>query len=467
MFVNFAAEKAFPTLLPALLACLFWFFPAPQLHAADRPLFTGEFQHISGVTTNAPHDYYPAVQRLTLSFEERFSDGQFHVSGNIRNYFASSPDSLDLFIPELWVEFWFSRGDLRFGRQDFRWGLTPVNSLFEFLRPRDLRNFVIEPDRAAVRGNIAISYRYYAGSSTFEMVFSPVLTPNILPDPGKRWFIDVPAPAGLPLRISGNHDNQNSFNGQPPELQAGLMWQIDVSPSLEIQLSAFQWVPPMPTFEKQFLFTETADPVPSPAISLEPSYQPSIVLGGGSSYQTRSGFILTAEAMWYHRKQFDRIPTILLGFDPADTSLQELARIAQVIENEKDGFISVHQAFQSLAELRYTRGLLTTGIQWFWERVLSPQPDIVQKERFHRISGFVSRDIFRQRLSSSLLVTFHPAGDDYWVNTEHQYDFTDNVNLGIGAHFFGGPSPDESYGHLSFGSYKKNSLLYGSLSFFW
>ncbi len=466
MFGNFAAEKAFSAVRTTLFTAAFCAALTLQLHAADRPQWTGTFQHLSGFTMHPPHSYHPAVQRLSLELDQRLPDGRFHTSANIRNYFTASPDSLDIYIPELWIEFWLSRGDLLVGRQDLRRGLTPANSLFEFLRPRDLRNFVIEPDNATVRGNIALSYRHYTGNSVFELVFSPVITPVRLPHPEDRWFIPVPTPAGLPLRISDFPSGDNRPDRQLTELQTGLIWEYDLSASLEIQLSAFHWVPPMPSYQKK-LSIDPADPFASPAITLKPSFKPTLILGGGTSYRAGSGITLTAEALWFQDEQFDRVPGIILEFDPASTSLGELARITRLIDEEEDGFLSAEQSYRLLTEIRYERSTLLAGVQWFMEGIRSPHPDIVRKERFHRFSGFVARDLFRERLSNRMQTTYHPAGNDFWISSEHIYDISDQVNLGLGTHIFGGSDPGPGYGHLSFGSYRTNSLVYGTLKFYW
>ena len=50
MFGNFAAEKAFSAVRTTLFTAAFCAALTLQLHAADRPQWTGTFQHLSGFT---------------------------------------------------------------------------------------------------------------------------------------------------------------------------------------------------------------------------------------------------------------------------------------------------------------------------------------------------------------------------------------------------------------------------------
>jgi hypothetical protein len=198
-------------LIASVLLLLF----LPYEEATAQPVLTGDADLIIGVTTTGKHEIVPGVQRLTLNLDHRFDGGRLLVRTDVRNRFEASADSLEWSLPEFWLEFYFSHGDLRVGKQIIQPGFSAFQSPLNRIQPLDIRNFLLEPEPVLRRGTVAVSYSWFPGNSRFEAILSPVHTPSLMPSPQSRWFIPVPVPPGIPLKIVAN-DHDDSPAIKPP-----------------------------------------------------------------------------------------------------------------------------------------------------------------------------------------------------------------------------------------------------------
>ncbi len=442
--------------MPILAAFLMHFpFATP---AASRPALTGDYHLLSGATLSSRPELVPGIQRLSVNLDYRLDSARLFVRNDFRNRFEASSDSLEWAFPEAWVELYFNRGDLRIGRQVIMPGLSLFQSPVNRLQPLDLRNFLLEPEPVLRRGTIAANYSLYAGNHRIRLIVTPVFTETLLPDPQNRWFFHIPVPGGLPFRIESTPNDQNA--------QAALLWNNARPGRFELQAGVLYWTPSQPVYFKEILLPGLENPFHTPELLLQESWFPGWVLTGGLSWEFTPSFTAVAEAAWFQKRAFDRIPEELLLFDLQNPVLISLPRILQIIGEEEDGFISKHQTIETALELLYTGTFLTIGAHWSAQIIYDPHPDVIQESVFHTLAATARRDFFRQRLQSELTTVFQPWGSDFWVRTEHSYDLMDNVTITLGAHFFGGPAPEANYGHASFGSYRSNSLIYTGIRCF-
>ncbi len=426
---------------------------------AAPPLITGDFHHLSGVTLTHPPDLLPGLQRLTLNIDNHFGDGRLFARTDIRNRFEASVDSIEWAFPELWLDLHFSKSDLRIGRQILQLGLSVANAPVDRIQPFDSRNFLIEPFSTLQRGTIALNYSYYIGNSRFRMIFAPVFTPSLVPDPESRWFPHLPVPAGLPVRIK-------SAPTKADKPQAALIWDTNPWRALEIQLGFLYWNPSMPAYRKSIRLNTPGSPIHDPHILLEETFTPTLIVTGGISWQITSSLNLLLETAWFENSTYDKIPDELFSFDPANPDLPGFPRIISMVSDDNEEFISRHPATDLLLEARYFGSDMQIGIQWYNQLIENPHPDVIQDTRFQSISAFTSRSFFRERLDCEVTATFQINGSDYWIRKELGYDILDGVLLNAGAHIFGGPTPKMNYGHPSFGSYRGNTLAYAGIRYY-
>lgn len=430
--------------------------------AQAQNVFTGDFQFLSGVTLTDQTSLLPGLMRVSPGFESGFSNGRFYSSAAIRNRFEASVDSFEFALPELWVELFFDNSDLRVGRQFFRWGLSSGNAPFDVIRPLDLRNFLLEPEAALVRGSPALSYLYYAGNSTFHLIFSPRSNYSNIPEPDSRWFIPIPVPANIPLQFEADPDNQ-SFALQP---QAGLLWNHKF-PSLELQIGVLRWTPPIPSYRKEFQLFSPENAIVPPQLVLTEERIPTWIAGAGFSLNLSPFLTLVAEAAWSQARQFDRIPEFLINFDPLKSDLIGYARVVWLVSNEENYFLSKHSSGDFLIELRYIRGTVAYALIWSARSIFNPDEHVLQDPLFQSLTSVIRRGFVRDRLTAELITVWQVNGRDYWVRPQLAYDLFDNITVAGGVHYFGGPLPDTNYGQLSFGSYRGNRHSYFSLRYFW
>ena len=446
--------------LLSLLIAVFTVLLIPSRTPA-QPDLRGEYHLLAGVSFSNPDEWVPGVQRISIHLDQRFERGRFFVRTDIRNRFEASADSLEWMLPEAWLELYFTNSDLRIGRQVLQPGHSPFQAPVDRIQPVDLRNFLLEPDPQLRRGTVALAYSYYLGDSRFRLLLSPAPTPSLLPRPDSRWFVHIPVPAGIPVRVDAAENRRGIRHPQ-----FALLWESGNIGPLELQAGVLYWTPSTPAYRKKIRIFSPGNPLPSPDILLTEQFTPGWIATAAFSLQLSTALTATAEAAWFRERAFDRIPKPLLSFDWNEPDLTLIPSITEIIATEADGFLSVHSAVETVIGVRYSGSLLTLGGQWSAQIIPDPHPDVIQDSIFHQLAATVRRDLFRQRLSSDLTIVYQPNGKDFWIRTGHSYDLMDNVNVSVGAHFFGGPLPQANYGHPSFGSYRSNSLIYAGIRFF-
>lgn len=445
-------------LIASVLLLLF----LPYEEATAQPVLTGDADLIIGVTTTGKHEIVPGVQRLTLNLDHRFDGGRLLVRTDVRNRFEASADSLEWSLPEFWLEFYFSHGDLRVGKQIIQPGFSAFQSPLNRIQPLDIRNFLLEPEPVLRRGTVAVSYSWFPGNSRFEAILSPVHTPSLMPSPQSRWFIPVPVPPGIPLKIVANdHDDSPAIKPQ-----AALLWNSGRLGDLELHAGILYWIPSQPAYFKQVSILSPDSFPPSSEVLLSETFTPTLIFNGAVSWQVTNRVSATVEMAWFQARAFDRIPEVLREFswDAPDPLLFPV--LLQIISTEEKGFLSRHNTAETVLDFTYSGTDMTYGVQWGTRIIRDPHPDVIQDRIFHTLIASARRGLLRQRLISEVSMVYHPSGNDFWIRSEHSYDLMDNVAVSAGAHFFGGPVPETNYGDLSFGSYRGNSLLYAGVRYY-
>ena len=125
---------------------------------------------------------------------------------------------------------------LEFGKQFIRWGKADILNPTDRFAPKDFLE-VINTDYLGV---LAARATYESGSHTFDLVYTPRMTPSRSPLGNQRWVVAPEQAAGLTVVDNGVR--------YPGAGQAGLRWNV-LAPGFEFSTSFFEGYNHLPSIE--------------------------------------------------------------------------------------------------------------------------------------------------------------------------------------------------------------------------
>ncbi|MBL8176402.1 MAG: hypothetical protein JNK48_17125 [Bryobacterales bacterium] len=125
---------------------------------------------------------------------------------------------------------------LEFGKQFIRWGKADILNPTDRFAPKDFLE-VINTDYLGVLAARAV---YEAGSHTFDLVYTPRMTPSRSPLPNQRWVVMPETVPGLAVVDNGTR--------YPGGGQAGARWNY-LGPGFELSTSFFEGYNHLPSIE--------------------------------------------------------------------------------------------------------------------------------------------------------------------------------------------------------------------------
>ena len=157
--------------------------------------------------------------------------------------YISEEGEVDMGFSEAYIDFFFSRMDLRLGQQAVVWGQAEGAFITDIVSPQDLRSFILADFSEIRKGIPAVKGNYYAGPFTLETVWIPRFVPATGPDADSIWYtpeMAVTESEALPDSTLENSEifGKISYFGAAvdAEIMAGYAW--DDYPVLEGSLSA-------------------------------------------------------------------------------------------------------------------------------------------------------------------------------------------------------------------------------------
>ncbi|MDZ7693237.1 MAG: DUF1302 family protein [Balneolaceae bacterium] len=305
---------------------------------------TGFIRNYNAVQTTPEHEILVGRNRFRLDMSRSFSAGQIQISNEVQNFYTDGVDSLDFRLREAYADLYFTNSDLRVGKQIISWGRTDGAFIADILSPVNLSEFLTQDFSDIRTGLSAISYTHYFGSNYLQFIVNPVFHPNVTPRPGSRWF-----PRTF---FDGNTQTQLRPYEPEPSLrnaQFGGRFAFRSNLNYDLDLGVLYWHYPNPSYSKNFeanLFEEGV-------LQLTETFTQSLVVMYSGTLQLGDRLFLKSEASYYTKRSFDYLSEDLRNFDITNPSFLERLQLAQIFENNTDGF---------LEERPWLIGMFRTGL---------------------------------------------------------------------------------------------------------
>lgn len=295
--------------------------------------------------------------------------------------------------------------DVRVGRQIITWGLGDllfVNDVF----PKDHEAlFAGRPLEYLKRGVDAVKLGAYPAFASFELVAMPRFRESRIPDAG-RFHVFDPMP--------GVTNRETASRGQG---EAGLRIYRDVA-GYDAALYLY----------RGFYRTPSMRPESNAPTKVTFFFPELSAYGASLSGRAGSG-VLGMEAAYYESRQ-DRS-----GMDFTVPNSQTRVLTSYQIQPQEELSLS----FQYYAEYMHDHAAYQTAlpagfpVEKRWTHTATARATLLLRHQTLRFSAFVLRNI---------------SNDDYFINTELRYSFTDKVWGAVGLNIFGG-KPSGQFGQLS------------------
>lgn len=360
-----------------------------------------------------------AEERLQLKLDA--SNDPFHVFVKGDAFYDHVDNSARLELREGYVDYTAEKWDFRLGRQIITWGLGDllfINDVF----PKDYEAFFSgKPLEYLKKGVDGVKLGVYPGFASFDLVVVPFFEPNKFPNPN-RFSLFNPLP-GIP-----QEEKEPSTNFENTEVV--LRAYRDIA-GFDAAVYFYRGFFRQPSMMPDNLMAPTKLTLSFPKLNVY-----------GASLQGRAlDGVLSLETGYYDSRQ-DRS-----GTNP-------------MIPNSQLRYL-----------IGYQRQLwedFTVGLQYYGEYMLDyadylktlpagfPRESELHQLATVRLTQFLSH----QTLRLSLFAFYSPSDDDYMLNPEVKYNFSDHVWAALGANVFGGRKRTSMFGQL-----EKDDNLYVQLRY--
>ena len=411
----------------------------------------GFVRNYNAVLLEPEHEIITGRNRLRLDIGRSFSQGELSVSNDITNLYSAEADSFGYRLREAYADLYFPKADLRIGKQIISWGRAEGTFITDILTPVDLTDFLTQEFADLRLGITAFKYTRYFGSNYLQVVANPVFNANKIPEFNSRWFPTLPISTTLDVNIL-EADRQPSLKS----VQLAGRYALRSNLNYDLDLGLMYWHYPTPRYAKELEFQL----LEGASLNLRETYTQSVIGMYSGSYQLTDRLLLTSESAYYHRRSFDYIDPQLRNIDLQNPDLGQILQIAQIFNQNEDGFLKERPWLISMLGLQYGLGGWTFNAQLINEHIFNYDDTILQEQNFHYTTLSVRRSFLRDQLQFSAFGRYNFRGSDFWVNPEITYTGIDAFEATIGTHLFGGSSIGTYYGHTSFATYEENNFAY-------
>jgi hypothetical protein len=391
--------------LPALIIFVFML----PLHAQlSHKGFTRVYW---GSLTQADAGYSVLQNTFDWRLDYRNRNSAFLINP-VFNYDALKIDT-DISLRQAYIDLYWANFDLRLGKQQIIWGKAEGVFITDVISPKNLSEFIL-PDFEEIRIGInAAKLDYFLGNSTIELVWIPSFQPNIAPQKGSVWeftpkfkqkvYYDY-SHASVSDKLS-NSEAALKFSHLSSSIDFELMaaWLWDDNPALHI-------------------YTQIDS-----SLLIIPEYHRLPLTGAGFSKNLGS-IVVRGEAACY----FDKYLT------SSDLSQNALAR-----KNYLHYLLGIDH---NLLNIDYS-------LQFIQEYITAYENIIQNDQLTTAITIFASKSLLRETLQLSVLAYCGLNEKDSLIRPKISYDFSDGINLQLGANIFTGNDGN-------FGRYSQNDMLY-------
>ncbi|MDY8138349.1 DUF1302 family protein [Aquimarina sp. 2201CG5-10] len=221
----------------------------------DKIQFGGfvELDHISYFDNDVDDTKISGRNQGIIQLEAKSKiDKTFNFFGSveIRND-LSDPDRNRVFIDEAYMDMFFSKVDVRIGKQIIAWGeadgINPTNNI----NPIDYSDLIDTEDERI--GVFSLQAKYYVKDFTFEGVIIPVVNSSILPNPSSRWFLDFPTQIMTPTGALVDANFSLEDTKLPAKKISNAQYALKAKTSLkgwDLSVSYFNGYDDLPSFQQ-------------------------------------------------------------------------------------------------------------------------------------------------------------------------------------------------------------------------
>ena len=457
MHKHFRSIKlTFPARLKPLICILaLLIFSVPfGLYGQD---FSGVFKNYNAFQIYNDNELLAGRNRLGLNIKQGLSIGEFVAKIDIIDRYSSEMD-FELLPREIYVDWYTSNYDIRIGKQSIIWGKSNGGFVNDILTPVDLREFLTQDMLDLRVGFTAFNLRRYFSNTTLQLILSPSISTDLLPESNSRWFPVQTIPTPLPFNFSKASPDQNLSNVQ---LAARLTWRPALS--LDIELMAYHWAHPMPAYSIQpsfFTFQQL------PEVTLRETYKTSPMAGYTTVWKPGDKWIFTAEALFVNERLFTFLPVPVSRLEDALENPLEGLQVLSEFDIRPDGYLLTKPWFQQMVGVQTSFSGVTAGIQAYLEVILNYEKRILSQRLFPYVSAFGQKSFLQDRLQIFSVGRYNIYGEDYWAQLQGTYEIADGFEFTLGTNVFGGPSISPFYGHLSFNQFQENSFIFAQSSIY-
>ena len=408
----------FPLYLAIVLSIL-----SPMLYAQDIELhgfaqtnYAGRFSS----TDDAPP--MVAVDKDLILGDERVQLELSHFSESGTSSFSAKIDlmrdaidgTMQIDTREAYLDLALWKLDTRVGRQIVTWGLGDlvfINDTF----PKDWVAFLSgQPLQYLKVASDAVSISLSTEPVSAQLIVTPFFEPDNLPS-GERLFYHDPLPPNRELALP-----QRNFENI--ELAARIYRSVG---GFDGSFYAYQGFSRMPAVGEM-----------APDGSQASLFYPELRAYGASLQGAFLGGLLSLEGGYYNSAD-----------DP----------------DGNDPFIENSQARALVGYQRAVGADLTIGVQYYAEAMMDhdtyantlPAGFPMRRQVRHNMTLRLTQFFKYQTLRLSLFGWFSPNEEDYFVNPEMRYSFTDELWGAVGANIMGG-----SENHTFLGQFEQNDNVY-------
>ncbi|MEW6715421.1 MAG: hypothetical protein AB1306_10075, partial [Nitrospirota bacterium] len=373
-----------------LISCIFFALSTAAASASDISLH-GFLQGNYSVDTDESNpdgkDFKWAEERLQLKLDA--NKEAFHLFLKTDAFYDHIDEEAEMELREGYVDFTSSMWDMRLGRQIITWGLGDlifINDVF----PKDYEAFFSgRPLEYLKKGVDGLKVGIYPSFASAELVIVPFFEPNNFPDP-KRFHMFDPMPSVAnreekePATSLGNTETAFRIYRDVAGFDASLY------------------------FYKGFFRQPSMIPDSMTAPSKIALFYPELSVYGASLQGRALDGVLSLEAGYYDSRE-DRD-----GADPMTPNSQTRFLIGYQRQIWEDFILGLQYYGEYMHDYSEYEKNLPSGFP--------------EEKRFHDLVSIrLTQFLIHQTLKLSFFAFYSPAYEDYLLNPEVKYNFSDSV----------------------------------------
>ena len=366
------------------------------------------------------HDWLNLETKLQVETRSAFGDGKGDAFGKIDFDYSHILGSGDVEVRELYVNRYFSKADIRIGKQIITWGSSDLVFVTDVF-PKDWTSLIVgRPMEYLKKGTEAARGQFYLGKNTLEIILIPAFTPDTLPG-GER--------------LAAYNPFQNATG------------MADILPpnrlrSPEAAIAVSKTVGP---YDYSLNFYSGRDR--RPALSFDHTsgmgfrrYPRMWMIGGG--FKGASGDrIYRGEIAYYHTEDTS-------GADPGaqNASLKYLLGTDISLGGNRSA------GFQFSQEFMFDYGAYSATLP----------AGFPTTKKVQSLLTFRFMDAWKyQTIKPKLFLIYDISGRDFYLNCEYEQNLNDAVSVVAGFNQFGGRT------HTMYGQFEKNDNAYLNIRHGW